>query len=73
MTFLGIWSCQWRELRPISFGGNSGIATNSGEFDTENINPEDVVYGRGRGRGKGRDGGGEYEMVGLKESPNGNV
>ena len=22
MTFLGIWSCQWRELKPIAFGGN---------------------------------------------------
>jgi protein SYS1 len=20
MTILGVWSCQWRELRPISFG-----------------------------------------------------
>jgi protein SYS1 len=20
MTLLGVWSCQWRELRPISFG-----------------------------------------------------
>ena len=28
---------------------------------------------RGRDRGKGRDGGGEYEMVGMKEFEDGNV
>ncbi len=22
MTLLGIWSCQWRELQPINFGGH---------------------------------------------------
>ena len=21
MTILGIWACQWRELKPINFGG----------------------------------------------------
>ncbi|KXJ90266.1 integral membrane protein S linking to the trans Golgi network-domain-containing protein [Microdochium bolleyi] len=28
---------------------------------------EEMGYSRGRGRGRGRDGGGEYEMVGLKK------
>ena len=23
MISLGIWACQWRELRPLSFGGSS--------------------------------------------------
>lgn len=30
MTGLGVWSCQWRELRPINFGGNSSSANNTG-------------------------------------------
>lgn len=24
MTVGGVWSCRWRELRPISFGGGGG-------------------------------------------------
>lgn len=39
MTFLGMWACQWRELRPIAFGGSSNQASNSqthaSEGDTE--------------------------------------
>jgi len=33
MTSLGVWACQWRELRPISFGGlgNSSSATAGGD------------------------------------------
>ena len=57
----------------MNFGANPK-ANNQAE---ENIpGPEDadgVGYGRGGRRGKGRDGGGEYEMVGMKEHPNGAV
>ncbi|KAF2501797.1 hypothetical protein BU16DRAFT_450768 [Lophium mytilinum] len=60
MNFLGIWACQWRELRPINFGGGGG-ATLEGPQD------EEAGFGRGRGRGRGRDGAGEYEMVTMKE------
>jgi ABC-type nickel/cobalt efflux system permease component RcnA len=57
MTSLGVWACQWRELRPINFGGNAGAkqsATDDGAGES-----------RGRGRGRGRDGAGEYEMVDM--------
>jgi hypothetical protein len=70
MTALGVWSCQYRELRPINFGGSS-VQTSSGHAE-ENVHAEgqdlEQGYGRGRGRGRGRDGAGEYEMVGLKSN-----
>lgn len=70
MTFLGVWACQWRELRPISFGG-SGATTQrvdgaNAESSTQDIGDEEQGYGRGSRRGRGRDGAGEYEMVGMK-------
>jgi len=68
MTSLGVWSCQWRELRPINFGGASTTAA-SGEganTDAREGGDEEQGYGRGRGRGRGRDGAGEYEMVSIK-------
>ena len=82
MTFLGIWACQWRELRPISFGGNAG-GDNGDDNNRSSQHPEssssaagddgnnDEMPGisRGRGRGRNRDGGGDYEMVGMKEIP----
>jgi len=66
MTSLGVWTCQYRELRPISFGGTGRSA---GAVNTENP-PEEgssdaAGYGRGRGRGRGRDGAGTYELVGM--------
>ena len=78
----GVWSCRWRELRPISFGGGSSkgttdeMANGQGEearresAEGRDIE-EGVGYGRGRGRGKGRDGGGQYEMIRMGEVPNG--
>jgi len=73
MTSLGVWSCQYRELRPINFGGPStSTAQQDGAQDgpaheaTNTLGDEEQGYGRGRGRGKGRDGAGEYEMVGMK-------
>lgn len=69
MTTLGIWSCQWRELRPINFGGGTGgrdsEAQNTRELEV-GAEDGDVGYGRVRG-GRGRDGGGVYEMVGMNE------
>lgn len=62
MTSLGVWACQWRELRPISFGGKGG---SSGARQQGNGPGEDDA--RGRGRGRGRDGAGEYEMVDMRE------
>jgi len=79
MTGLGVWSCRWRELRPINFGSSSAPATQaqhgtSAAGATNNgagggaIEGGDEEQGLGRGsrRGRGRDGAGEYEMVGMK-------
>ncbi|KAH6647274.1 integral membrane protein S linking to the trans Golgi network-domain-containing protein [Truncatella angustata] len=69
---LGMWGCRWRELRPISFGGNRpsndpGASTENGPADGgEDVGDAEMGFGRGRGRGRGRDGAGEYEMVGMK-------
>ena len=64
MTSLGIWACQWRELKPMAFGGRGKAqkppVTNGG--------PKDDGEGfavEGSGRGGGRDGAGTYEMVGM--------
>jgi hypothetical protein len=74
MTGLGVWSCRWRELRPISFGGAAAAAPAAGEGSASTQpaegaggGDEEQGFGRGRGRGRGRDGGGEYEMVGLNK------
>ena len=67
MTFLGIWSCQWRELKPISFGGGSARTQRANE-EEPNGSLDGLGYPRGRGRGKGADGAGNYEMVGMSDS-----
>ncbi|XXH01418.1 hypothetical protein Hte_007778 [Hypoxylon texense] len=80
----GTYGCRWRELRPISFGGNGGNGGGGGGRNTGNAEggadaaatqnggaapgDEEMGFSRGRGRGRGRDGAGEYEMVGLKKS-----
>ncbi|KAF1920533.1 integral membrane protein S linking to the trans Golgi network-domain-containing protein [Ampelomyces quisqualis] len=61
MTSLGVWACQWRELKPINFGSRPAatqpaVSTNDG-----------VGQSRGRGRGRGRDGAGEYELADMNE------
>ncbi|KAL8729160.1 MAG: hypothetical protein Q9166_004899 [cf. Caloplaca sp. 2 TL-2023] len=61
----GLWACRWRELRPIEFGGGSQNKGKGRDGD------EGVGYNVGRGKGRGRDGGGEYEMVGIKEGEGG--
>ncbi|KAI9850404.1 MAG: hypothetical protein M1838_005737 [Thelocarpon superellum] len=81
MVSLGTWSCQWRELRPMSFGagaagdGSSGgggpraylVAQDAaGEDEEEGVSERE--RGRGRGRGRSGGGGGEYQMVGLNAS-----
>lgn len=68
MTSLGVWTCQYRELRPINFGGSAQSTTGESSMaaSTNEGGDEEQGYGRGRGRGRGRDGAGEYEMVGMK-------
>lgn len=69
-----MWACQWRELRPINFGGGGSgrkggrvvggggrEAGNEGEREDNAKVPGDEEHGwwgRGRGRGRGRDPGG---------------
>lgn len=55
MTLLGMWACQWRELKPIAFGGRDRTAA-SGTATTP---------AAGETNGGGSDGRGVYEMVGL--------
>lgn len=69
MTSLGVWACQYRELRPISFGGTGASRqTEQNQIESSGENEDELAgYARGRGRGRNRDGGGSYEMVGMKE------
>lgn len=71
---LATWGCRYRQLQPISFGGNGGASTaggsggvNGGGSSGENgmDGDEEQGFSRGRGRGRGRDGAGEYEMANM--------
>jgi ABC-type nickel/cobalt efflux system permease component RcnA len=64
LVSLGIWACRYRELQPISFGGNAATNKNTANGGAEMV--DDHVRG-GRGRGRNADGGASYEMVGMKE------
>lgn len=66
MTLLGMWACQWRELRPIAFGGSSSQEGSNHEEQTGGVIGTLLQGIMGRGR-KG-EGGGEYEMVSPKEN-----
>lgn len=64
MTSLGVWACQWRELRPINFGGKAG-GTSTRQQGNGVAEDEEAGHSRGSSRGRGGDGAGEYEMVGM--------
>lgn len=57
MTVLGVWSCQWRELKPISFGF-SGSNTASVSQSATDIEADDGV-----GFPRVHAGTGAYELV----------
>jgi ABC-type nickel/cobalt efflux system permease component RcnA len=63
MTSVGVWACQWRELKPIHFGSKPAAPKQPAE-------DEGVGESRVRGRGRGRDGAGEYEMANMNEGDN---
>ena len=65
----GVWACRWRELRPIAFGGGAAAAAKGKGKGRDG--DEGVGYLVGKGKGRGRDGGGEYEMVGIKDGEGG--
>ncbi|KAK2751719.1 hypothetical protein FQN55_009160 [Onygenales sp. PD_40] len=68
MTFLGMWACQWRELRPITFGGSNQAGGSSAGADEEAGGAGGFLgFTRGRGRFRSRDGDADYEMVAMKE------
>lgn len=62
MTSVGVWACQWRELKPINFGGKPASK------QSENMADDGVGESRGRGRGRGRDGAGEYELADMNDA-----
>ncbi|KAK5114341.1 hypothetical protein LTR62_002593 [Meristemomyces frigidus] len=70
MTSVGIWACQWRELRtPLPFGGKSskakqGAANGHASGSGGAVEEENGGFEMGStSGGRGRDGGGAYEMV----------
>lgn len=73
MTSLGMWACQWRELKPLAFGGNRTTDSTAAAGPAESA-AGDAAGGfpvGGSSRGSGRDGGGVYEMIGMgpKDDP----
>jgi protein SYS1 len=70
MISLGVWACQYRELRPISFGmgGTANAGAEARKEDESQGEPKMEGHARGgRGRGRNRDEGPSYEMVAVKE------
>lgn len=65
MTSLGVWTCRWRELQPINFGGSSGGEEDGGGSNSKDAGRDLVVQDEEMERGKGRGGGAAYELVGL--------
>ena len=77
MTLLGMWSCQWRELQPISFGGKGNSTTRDsrqpGSGQAGHLGHQDTGGGMlsslfGRARGQRAD---QYELVGIKDEEGG--
>ena len=69
MISLGMWACQWRELRPMAFGGrpkDTSAATANGHAPELEAGEG---FEMGERRGGGRDGAGTYEMVGMAPKP----
>ena len=75
MTFGGIWACQWRELQPMAFGGGVGgnpksdraaSAATNGQLEEGGSKIESAVA-RVLGRGRNADGGGNYEMMTMRD------
>lgn len=60
MTFLGMWACQHRELKPISFGGIGSRTESQPSSDTA----QEASFGRGRGRERSMQ---DYEMDEMGE------
>lgn len=65
MIFVGMWACQHRELRPITFTGLEGSSqAGSSSQQTGGDSQQESSFGRGRGRERSLQN--EYEMDRLK-------
>lgn len=63
---LGIWGCQYRELRPVFFGGGGGGGGGGGANGAQlssSHNANGSVGGGGGGNGEGGSGGGAAEGI----------
>lgn len=67
MTSLGMWTCRWRELQPISFG-SGGAGGEDGGGRSKDAGGDMAVHDEEVER---RRGGAAYEMVGLMKGGNG--
>jgi hypothetical protein len=66
MTVLGMWSCQWRELKPISFGfGNATGQASNGPNQRADVDGSNAL---GHDRGRVVGGTGDYELVGINDA-----
>ncbi|KAI7350231.1 hypothetical protein KC320_g5582 [Hortaea werneckii] len=64
MTGLGVWACQWRELRPMAFGGKGKQRAENGHSSGASAE-EGEGHAMLGGRGREEDGNDSYEMVGM--------
>ncbi|RKF63777.1 Protein SYS1 [Erysiphe neolycopersici] len=66
IIFMGVWSCQWRELRPISFGADTGASRPSTALGNliNSCNKESEVGSRSR-KSKIAEPAESFEMVGM--------
>ncbi|KAJ5692980.1 hypothetical protein N7462_002403 [Penicillium macrosclerotiorum] len=68
MTFLGMWACQHRELKPITFGGFGSSSQEGSSSQTNGADSQaESSFGRGRGRERSLQAG-EYEMDDMRET-----
>ena len=68
MVSLGMWACQWRELKPFAFGGSGNSKGKQPAVDTgggAEAEGEGFEMGNPAMGGRGRDGASAYEMVGM--------
>lgn len=69
MVGLGMWSCRWRELQPITFGGGAktpAAVDGAGTIGEQEGGSNGAGFPRSQGRGRGRDAAGVYEMFPSK-------
>lgn len=66
MIFVGMWACQHRELRPITFTGLEGSSQAQSSQQNTGDGQQESSFGRGRGRERSLQN--DFEMDRLKAS-----